>query len=124
MNTQTQNELIKNTLQDLSLEYLGEDATEFLNFLDELDEYTETHQIFDDLHNNGFFNVDIIYYYNAIEYLKENDSSLCESIELALEYYGHTLENINSEVLASLHASRDRENKFWEYVEPKLNELI
>ena len=122
MDTTTKNELIKNTLQDLTLEYLGEDATEFLCSSDELDDY-DTHQIYDELHDNGFFNVDIIYYYKAIEYLKENDCSLSESIEIATEY-GYTLENINSETLASLHASRDREAKFWEDVAPKLNELI
>ena len=122
MDTMKKNELIKNTLQDLTLEYLGEDATEFLSLPDELDDY-DTHQIFDELQDNGFFNVDIIYYSKAIEYLKENDASLSESIEIASEC-GFTLENINSELLASLHASKDRENKFWEYVEPKLYELI
>ena len=122
MDTTTKKELIKNTLQDLSLEYLGEDATEFLCSSDELDDY-DTHQIYDELHDNGFFNVDIIYYYKAIEYLKENDCSLSESIEIATEY-GYTLENINSETLASLHASRQREDKFWEDVEPKLDKII
>ena len=122
MDTTTKNELIKNTLQDLTLEYLQEDATEFLSLPDELEDY-DTHQIFDELHDNGFFNVEIIYYSKAIEYLQENDASLCESIEIATEY-GFTLDNINSETLASLHASRDRENKFWEDVAPKLNELI
>ena len=53
MDTTTKNELIKNTLQDLSLEYLQEDATEFLNCSDELDDY-DTHQIFDELQDNGF----------------------------------------------------------------------
>mgnify|MGYP003679794324 CR=1 FL=1 len=122
MDTTTKNELIKNTLQDLSLEYLQEDATEFLNCSDELDDY-DTHQIFDELQDNGFFNVDIIYYSKAIKYLQENDSSLCESLEIASDF-GYTTENINSELLASLHASRDRENKFWEDVEPKLNEIL
>jgi len=122
MDTTTKNELIKNTLQDLSLEYLGEDATEFLCSPDELEDY-DTHQIFDELQDNGFFNVDIIYYTKAIEYLKENDASLSESIDIATEY-GYTLENINSETLASLHASNQRINKFWEDVEPKLNEII
>ena len=122
MDTTTKNELIKNTLQDLTLEYLGEDATEFMSLPDELEDY-DVHQIYDELQDNGFFNVDIIYYYKAIEYLKENDSSLCESIDIATEY-GYTLENINSETLASLHASNERINKFWEDVEPKLNELI
>lgn len=118
----TKNELIKNTLQDLSLEYLQEDATEFFSLPDELADY-DTYQIFDELQDNGFFNVDIIYYAKAIEYLKENDASLSESIEIASEY-GYTLENINSETLASLHASNQRINKFWEDVEPKLNEIL
>ena len=122
METITKNELIKNTLQDLTLEYLGEDATEFLSLPDELNDY-DTHQIFDELQDNGFFTVDIIYYSKAIKYLQENDASLCESIEIATEY-GYTLENLNSEALASLHASQQRINKFWQDVEPKLNELI
>ena len=122
MDTMKKNELIKNTLQDLTLEYLQEDATEFLSLPDELEDY-DTHQIFEELHDNGFFDVEVIYYSKAIDYLKENDASLSESIEIASEC-GFTLENINSELLASLHASKDRENKFWEYVEPKLYELI
>ena len=122
MDTTTKNELIKNTLQDLTLEYLGEDATEFLCSSDELEDY-DTHQIYDELQDNGFFNVDVIYYSKAIEYLKNNDASLSESIDIATEY-GFTLENINSETLASLHASRDRENKFWEDVQPELEKII
>jgi hypothetical protein len=122
METTTKNELIKNTLQDLTLEYLGEDATEFLSLPDELDDY-DTHQIYQELQDNGFFNVDIIYYSKAIEYLKNNDASLSESIDIATEY-GYTLENINSETLASLHASQQRIDKFWEDVEPKLNEIL
>ena len=122
METTTKNELIKNTLQDLTLDYLGEDATEFLSLPDELEDYN-TDEIQEELQDNGFFNVEIIYYSKAIKYLQENDSSLCESLEIASEY-GYTLENINSELLASLHASRDRENKFWQDVEPKLNEIL
>jgi hypothetical protein len=122
METTTKNELIKNTLQDLTLDYLGEDATEFLSLPDELEDYN-TDEIQEELQDNGFFNVEIIYYSKAIKYLQENDASLSESIEIATEY-GYTLENINSELLASLHASRDRENKFWQDVEPKLNEIL
>ena len=122
METITKNELIKNTLQDLTLEYLQEDATEFLSLPDELADY-DTHQIFEELHDNGFFNVEIIYYSKAMDYLRENDPSLCESIELAQEL-GFSLDNLNSEALASLHASHQRETKFWEDVEPKLNEIL
>ena len=117
------NELIVDTLQDLSIKYLGEDATEFLNaiFKDEILNY-DVNEIQQELQENGFFNVEIIYYYKAIEYLKEHDTSLSESIELATEY-GYTLENINSELLASLHASRQRENNFWEYIAPELEKI-
>ena len=122
MDTITKNELIKNTLQDLTLEYLGEDATGFLSLPDELEDY-DVHQIYDELQDNGFFNVDIIYYYKAIEYLQENDCSLNESLEIASEF-GYTTENLNSELLASLHASNQRINKFWEDVEPELDKII
>jgi len=122
MDTKTKNELIKNTLQDLTLEYLGEDATEFLCSPDELDDY-DTHQIFDELHDNGFFNVDIIYYAKAMDYLREKDCSLSESLELATEM-GFTFEHLNSEALASLHASRHREDDFWQFVAPELDKII
>ena len=72
--------------------------------------------IFEAIENNGGFNIEIIYYSNAIEYLKENDSSLNESIELAIEY-GYNLENINSEVLASLLSSQNIRIEFEELKE-------
>ena len=49
---------------------------------------------------------EIIYYYRATEYLLENDSSLRESLDLASDM-GCTLENLNSEVLATLLYQRD-----------------
>jgi len=72
--------------------------------------------IFEAIENNGGFNIEIIYYSNAIEYLKENDPSLNESIELAIEY-GYNLENINSEVLASLLSSQNIRIEFEELKE-------
>lgn len=44
---------------------------------------------------------EIIYYNNAIEFLKKEDQSLRESLDLAQEY-GYSIENINSELLATL----------------------
>lgn len=54
----------------------------------------------------GFFEIEVIYYRNAIEYLSENDCSLTECLEIAGEF-GYTLENLNSEILASLLKSRN-----------------
>jgi hypothetical protein len=58
--------------------------------------------------------VEVIYYSKAIDYLAKNDNSLRESIDIALEY-GLSLENINSELLASLLASRKLEELLHEY---------
>lgn len=115
------NELMRDTLQSLSLEYLGEDATDFYSDIEDLGS-KDSSQIWEDLNDSQFFHVEIIYYAKAMEYLKEHDTSLSESIELATEY-GYTLENINSELLASLHASRERENKFYEFVAPELDKI-
>ncbi|PHS03968.1 MAG: hypothetical protein COA88_14550 [Kordia sp.] len=77
---------------------------------DEIDFEDAFNSIGDQLEESGAFNIDIIYYSKAMEYLLENDASLSESTELAAEM-GCTTENINSELLASLHASHyAREN--------------
>jgi len=63
--------------------------------------------------NNNGFNVEIIYYTNAIKFLSENDPSLTDSMSLANEC-GFTLNKINSELLASLLASDMVRTKFSE----------
>lgn len=72
---------------------------------------------FDDIRNaiddrNGF-EQEVIYYSNAIEYLQENDASLNKSLAIAAEM-GFTLENLNSEVLASLLKTQNEREKFEE----------
>lgn len=67
-------------------------------------------------------NVDIIYYSVAIEYLKENDTSLNESLRIASEL-GYTPDNLNSEVLASLLASENERSK-WAEFENELEDFI
>jgi len=59
---------------------------------------------------NGF-KTEIIYYAKAMEYLKEYDTSLMRSLELA-EEMGLEIKDLNSEVLASLIASDDTRNEF------------
>jgi len=71
--------------------------------------------------NNGF-DIEIIYYSDAMEYLTRNDNSLRESIEIALDY-GYELKNINSELLASLLASQNSREQFNNY-ENEINELF
>lgn len=78
--------------------------------------------IYEMIEENGGFDIEIIYYSNAINYLKENDASLHESIEIALEY-GYELKSINSELLASLLASRNARYEFSE-LQDKINDFF
>ncbi len=58
----------------------------------------------------GGFDQNITYYFTAISFLKENDPSLRDSLELAADL-GFDVKNINSELLASLLKSElEREN--------------
>jgi phosphoenolpyruvate carboxylase len=70
--------------------------------------------VYEAIDNDRGFNVEIIYYTTAMEYLMERDPSLRESLEIAHEY-GYTADNINSELLASLLASRECREEFMSY---------
>ena len=74
------------------------------------------------LHDKGAFNIDVIYYSKAMEYLTENDNSLTESLEIASEL-GYTTENLNSEILASLLASHKAMSNYWD-IGPEIDELL
>ena len=45
--------------------------------------------------------IEVIYYHDAMEYLKENDPSLRDSLEIA-DNMGYETKNLNSELLATL----------------------
>lgn len=62
------------------------------------------------LDNNGF-EVDITYYASAMKYLQENDPSLYESLGIA-DKLGYGIKYLNSELLASLLATRRTEEDF------------
>ena len=79
-------------------------------------------ELFDEIQSENGFIVEIIYYYKAIKYLQEFDPSLNESLELANEL-GYELNNINSELLASLLASKYNEQKYWE-LEEQINLIL
>jgi hypothetical protein len=81
-----------------------EDITDYSTAFDEIETI---------LQNNNSLDVEIIYYSRALEYLKDNDPSLNESLSIASEY-GFTPENLNSEVLASLLASQENREQFQE----------
>jgi hypothetical protein len=78
------------------------------------DEVNSFDDVYEAIENDRGFEVEIIYYTNAMEYLMERDSSLRESLEIA-EEYGYTPSNITSEVLASLLASKECREEFMSY---------
>ena len=87
--------------------------------IDYLDAYNS---IYDMIADNNGFDIEIIYYSRAIEYLKINDNSLRESLEIAQEY-GYELKNLNSEILASLLASQNARDEFYE-LEKEINDFF
>ena len=108
-NNETNNtEKIESFLRSLKTEVEIMDYIQ-IEDIDYSDAYQSIYEMIDD---NGGFDIEIIYYSNAINYLKENDPSLRESMEIAQEY-GYEPKNINSELLASLLASQNARKEFY-----------
>lgn len=63
------------------------------------------------LQENGDFDIEIMYYTEAIEYLRKNDPSLRNSLEIAATM-GFSVKNLTSEKLASLLASEEAKEEF------------
>jgi len=108
------NYIVANCKCDIDFKYyLGH------NDFDTVEDITEI------LEDNNALDQEVIYYSNAMEYLKENDSSLRESLALAHEL-GYTADKINSELLASLLKTqncRNEWNEFTSELEDFINEL-
>ena len=131
-NTQTQNKVTRHDKIEDFLANLDTDI-DVLNYVNiqDIDTSDAINSIYEMIENNRGFDIDVIYYGDAIQYLKEYDPSLKDSINIALEY-GYTLENINSEILASLLASQNgiegfndlqnEINTFFEELEEETNE--
>ncbi len=78
--------------------------------------------LFDILDDRGAFDQEIIYYENAINYLRDNDPSFVESLNIANEF-GYKLTDLDCEKLASLHASNKAREDFLE-LENEINKLL
>ena len=116
MNTHTETQT-KQEKQIEDLIKLFEDYTEdididyMLNGYEIGEDIVNSDDLLEIIEDNNGFDIDIIYYSKAIKYLSENDASLSESIEIAVDM-GYSLENLNSETLASLHASQKAKEDF------------
>jgi len=121
---QTLNETQTQEIVDFLIEIENDTKIEILSYinLQDIDFENAFDSINEAIDENNGFDIEIIYYSNAMEYLTRNDNGLCESIEIAIDY-GYELKNINSELLASLLASQNSREQFNNY-ENEINELF
>lgn len=110
MYTSKQIAKIEKFLNGLNIENL-----EIMDFvtIEEIDKDNAFDSIQEQIDDSNGFEVDIIYYSNAIKYLSENDNSLKESLGIAIEL-GFKMHTLNSEVLASLLASQNVREEFYD----------
>lgn len=119
MNTQTAvNDKVRTFLSGLNTEI------DILNLidLDNIDQLDAYNSIYEMINDNSGFDIEVIYYYEAMKYLSENDNSLKESLELA-NNLGYTIESLNSELLASLLKSENVRNEFAQ-LESEINDFF
>ena len=111
------NEKITDFINTLETEHTA--ISDYINYddIEYFDNVFDT--ITEKLQENNSLDVDIIYYSNAIDYLKNNDASLSECMRIASEF-GYTTENLNSELLASLLASENNRDE-WQEKESEIN---
>ena len=89
-----------------------EDAKDFESYFEQLEEAT--------------YQIECIYYSNAMKYLTEHDNSLSESLEIACEM-GYEVEDLNSELLATLLMQRKESEALYDAkddLEDLYNEFI
>lgn len=108
---QTTKTKIENYLKNLDLS----SEIDIINLVDieSIDLENPFYSIYDMIEENRGFDIEILYYHYAITYLKNNDNSLKLSLEIAKDL-GYTIENINSELLASLLASENARTEFYD----------
>lgn len=130
--TTKQLEKVLETIKELEKNYDFNDYVENYIDKDELKECEDVQDIVDLLEkaneDRKITDTEVIYYSNAIEYLKQNDPSLREALEIAKEYgYWDNLDRLNSEILASMLASRnnlDDWQTFLKLLQEKLDALF
>ena len=105
-------EAIENRLNKLSENlYLSDYYTKGI----EVDEFME--QVLE-----GIYSQEIIYYYKAMEYLKEHDNSLNLSLEIADEL-GFETSSLNSELLATLLYQNNLRNELYN-LQDEIDEIL
>ena len=91
----TSNETQTQKIVDFLIEIENDTKIEILSNIElkDIDIENPFDSIYTAIDENNGFEIEIIYYSNAMEYLTRNDTSLMESIEIAVDY-GYELKNI------------------------------
>ena len=100
---------IENFLSELNTEI---DVLNYVD-IDNIDMNNAYESIYEMIDENNGFDIEIIYYNKAMEFLSNNDNSLRDSLEIADEL-GYNVSDLNSEILASLLASKLVREEFCE----------
>lgn len=116
-------ETIEQEINDIleNIEFADVNVLQFVDVDDILEDdniigsYGFVDRVTEDIEDARGFDVEIIYYKKAMQYLMDYDSSLCESMEIAQELC-YKVEDLNSETLASLHASKCAREEFDEQI--------
>ena len=82
----------------------------------------DTFNDFCDKVNDAIMQEEVIYYYEAIKYLMNEDASLNQSLDIASEY-GYTTEQLNSELLATL-LYQQKLTEQWYEMETEIKEIF
>jgi hypothetical protein len=101
-------ELVRNNNLDIDMDYIYDENKDFDQLNEDVIQY---------IHES-----EIIYYSKAMAYLSENDNSLYESLEIAKEY-GYTIENLNSELLATLLYQQNFTNE-WYNIREQVQQIL
>lgn len=108
---------MEKAVEDKIYSFLAELNTEIdvVNYIDidEIDLDDPYYSIYQMIEDSNGFDIEIIYYARAIQYLADNDCSLRDSLEIASEY-GYGCRDLSSEILASLLASQNSREEFSE----------
>jgi len=94
------------------------DIEEFVD-VDNIESYD---QLYEELDSAGAFWQEVIYYTNAMDFLKKNDASLNECLEIADEY-GYQVRDLNSEILATVLKTKLCKQDFF-VLEGEINEFL
>lgn len=102
---------------DFIINYIEREEIEAIETIDELRELLQNKD-----EDGDITNAYVVYYLSAIDYLRENDPSLNESLELANDY-GYDIKSLNSELLASILKTENNRVDYVEFIDNVCNSV-